>query len=259
MAFYGKVALVTGGASGMGKVAAMRLAQQGVKVAIVDLNADALTETAAQSDNLSPFQCDVSDLEQVEKLIADVEASLGPIDRLMHCAAIMPGQSLKDMSAANTTKMMAINYGGTVNMVKSVWPLMERRGSGDIIMFGSMAGEVLTHNLGAYCATKAATNVFAETLHYENKQSPIRFLLVCPPMVNTPLVNQAVEHGPGSIVGARKSGRMASPESIIDAVESAIEKGKWRVTPGEAGFMMLWRRLFPGLLWKVMEKANKVS
>jgi hypothetical protein len=43
----------------------------------------------------------------------------------------------------------------------------------------------------------------------------------------------------------------------VDAVEAALEKGKWRVTPGEAGFMMLWRRLFPGLLWKVMEKANK--
>jgi NAD(P)-dependent dehydrogenase (short-subunit alcohol dehydrogenase family) len=259
MAFYGKVALVTGGASGIGKVAATRLASQGARVAIVDLNADALAETAATSENLMAFQCDVSDQQQVATLIADVEASLGPVDRLVHCAAIMPGQSLKDMPAANITSMMAINYGGTVNMVKTVWPLMEQRGAGDIIMFGSMAGEVLTHNLGAYCATKAATNVFAETLYYENKLSPIRFLLVCPPMVNTPLVNQAVEHGPGSVASAQKSGRMASPESIIDAVEKAIEKGKWRVTPGEAGFMMLWRRLFPGLLWKLMEKVNKAS
>ena len=258
MAFHGKVAIVTGGASGMGRVAALRLANQGAKVAIVDLNEKALADTSEESINITPYKCDVSDLQQVEKLVADVESAIGPVDRLTHCAAIMPGQSLKDMPADNINTMMAINYGGTVNLVKTLMPLMEARGSGDIIMFGSMAGDVLTHNLGAYCATKSATNTFAEVLIHENKNSPIRFLLVCPPMVNTPLVDQAVEHGPGSLQGAKEAGRMASPESIIDALENAIEKGKWVVRPAEARFMVLWRRLFPGLLWRLMEKANKV-
>ncbi len=258
MAFHGKVAVVTGGASGMGRVAALRLALQGAKVAIVDLNDRALQEAAAESDNITPFKCDVSNLQQVQQLVSDIETMVGPVDRLIHCAAIMPGQSLQDMPAEKITQMMAINYGGTVNMVKTMMPLMQQRGSGDIIMFGSMAGDVLTHHLGAYCATKSATNTFAEILVKENLNSPLRFLLVCPPMVNTPLVKQAIDHGPGSIQTAKSSGRMASPESIIDAVEAAIEKGKWVVRPGEAGFMMLWRRLFPGLLWKLMEKANKV-
>ncbi|WP_101760601.1 SDR family oxidoreductase [Oceanicoccus sp. KOV_DT_Chl] len=259
MAFHGKVALVTGGASGMGRVAALRLANQGASVAIVDLNDKALSETAEESINITPFKCDVSDLAQVQQLIAEVESTMGPIDRVTHCAAIMPGQSLVDMPAENITKMMAINYGGTVNIVKTLMPLMEQRGTGDIIMFGSMAGDVLTHNLGAYCATKSATNTFAEVLIHENKHSPIRFLLVCPPMVNTPLVKQAIEHGPGSLQGAKDSGRMASPESIVDAVETAIEKGRWVVRPGDAAFMVWWRRLFPGLLWWVMAKANKVA
>lgn len=258
MAFHGNLAVVTGGASGMGRVASLRLAQQGVKVAIVDLNDRALQETAAESDNITPFKCDVSDLEQVKQLIGTIESTLGPIDRLTHCAAIMPGQSLQDMPAEKITGMMNINYGGTVNLVKTVMPLMEQRGSGDIIMFGSMAGDVLTHNLGAYCASKSATNTFAEVLVRENLDSPIRLLLVCPPMVNTPLVKQAIDHGPGSLQMAKDSGRMATPESIIDAIEVAIEKGRWVVRPGEAAFMVLWRRLFPGLLWKVMEKVNKV-
>jgi NAD(P)-dependent dehydrogenase (short-subunit alcohol dehydrogenase family) len=258
MAFHGNVAVVTGGASGMGRIAALRLAHQGARVAIVDLNDRALQETAAESDNITPFKCDVSDLEQVQQLIQDVESTVGPIDRLTHCAAIMPGQSLKDMPAENITRMMSINYGGTVNLVKTVMPLMEQRGSGDIIMFGSMAGDVLTHNLGGYCATKSATNTFAEVLVRENLNSPIRFLLVCPPMVNTPLVKQAMDNGPGSLHMALDSGRMATPESIIDATETALEKGRWVVRPGEAAFMVLWRRLFPGLLWMVMAKANKV-
>lgn len=259
MAFHGKVALVTGGASGMGRLTALRLAAQGAKVAIFDLNEENLAATAAESENIKAYKCDVSDLQQCRERIDEVEKDLGPIDRLTHCAAIMPGQSMKAMPAETITRMMTINYGGTVNMVKTVWELMDQRGRGDIIMFGSMAGDVLTHNLGAYCATKSATNTFAEVLVHENKNSPIRFLLVCPPAVNTPLVSQALEDGPPSLQGALDANRLATPESIIDAIEVAIEKGKWVVRPGEAKVMVVMRRLFPGFLWWIMEKFNKVS
>jgi NAD(P)-dependent dehydrogenase (short-subunit alcohol dehydrogenase family) len=259
MAFHGKVALVTGGASGMGKLTALRLARQGAKVAIFDLNEDALSATAAESPNITAFTCDVSDLNQVQALVAEVETTVGPIDRLTHCAAIMPGQSLRDMPAEKINQTMSVNYFGTVNMVKTLMPLMEQRGTGDIIIFGSMLGDVPMHNLGAYCATKSATNAFAEILVHENKDSPIRFLLVCPPMVDTPLVNQAVQDGPEGLKEAKRTGKMSSPESIIDATEKALEKGQWLVRPNEAGFLVLWRRLFPGLLWKMMAKANKVG
>jgi NAD(P)-dependent dehydrogenase (short-subunit alcohol dehydrogenase family) len=243
MAFKGKVALVTGGASGMGQLDALRLARQGAKVAILDLNDKGLQETAAQSPNIKAYKCD-----------------LGSVDRLVHCAAIMPGQSLKDMPAELINKVMAINYFGTVNLTKTLMPLMEKRGSGDIILYGSMAGSVLTHNLGAYCATKSAINSFAEVLVRENKHSPIRFLLVCPPMVNTPLVSQATAHGPESLKDSAKTGKnMAQPQEIIDAVEAALDRGDWVVRPKPAAFMMLWRRLFPASLWLVMEKANKVA
>jgi len=260
MAFKGKVALVTGGASGMGQLDAVRLAKQGAKVAILDLNDKGLQETAAQSSNIKAYKCDVSDLENVRQVIAQVEQDLGPVDRLVHCAAIMPGQSLKDMPAELINKVMAINYFGTVNLTKVLMPLMEKRGGGDIILYGSMAGSVLTHNLGAYCATKSAINSFAEILVRENKHSPIRFLLVCPPMVNTPLVSQATAHGPESLKNSAKTGKnMAQPQEIIDAVEAALDRGDWVVRPKPAGFMMLWRRLFPDSMWWVMEKANKVA
>jgi len=260
MAFHGKVALITGGASVMGQLDALRLARQGAKVAILDLNEKGLADTAAQSDNIKAYKCDVTNLEQVQQVIAQVEQELGPIDRLVHCAAIMPGQSIKDMPAELINKVMAINYFGTVNLTKVLMPLMEARGRGDLILYGSMAGSVLTHNLGAYCATKAAINAFVEILVRENKHSPLRILLVCPPMVNTPLVSQATAHGPESLKDSAKTGKnMAQPQEIIDAVEAALERGDWVVRPNPAGFMMLWRRLFPGSLWWIMEKANKVG
>lgn len=258
MAFHGKVAVVTGAASGMGQLAAQRLADQGARVAAVDLNQQGLEKTAAHSANITPFVCDVSDTRAVERVVAEIQSQLGDIDRLTHCAGIMPGASLVKMPTEQNLRLMAINYGGTVNFTKAVLPGMLARRRGDMIIFGSMAGEVLTHNLGAYSATKAATNVYAEILYRENRHSGVRFLLVCPPAVNTPLVNQALDDGPPSLKGAKSSGRLSAPASILDAVEVAIEKGKWVVKPGEAAFMMLWRRLFPNLLWKLMEKANKV-
>ena len=260
MAFQGKVALITGGASGMGQLDALRLAGQGAKVAILDLNEKGLADTAARSPNIKAYKCDVTNLEQVQQIVAQVEQELGPVDRLVHCAAIMPGQSIKDMPAELINKVMAINFFGTVNLIKTLMPLMEARGRGDLILYGSMAGAVLTHNLGAYSATKAAINAFVEILVRENKHSPLRILLVCPPMVNTPLVSQATAHGPESLKDSARTGKnMAQPQEIIDAVEAALERGDWVVRPKPAGFMMLWRRLFPGALWWVMEKANKVS
>ena len=258
MAFYGKVAVVTGSASGMGQIAARRLADAGATVAAVDVNEEGLAETAASSPNIHPYRCDVSSLDDVRATIRQIEADLGPIDRLTHAAAIMPAGLLADMPAELINKQMLINYCGTVNMVKTVLePMLERR-KGDIIMFGSMAGDVLTSHLGAYCATKSATNSFGEILIEELRNSGLRILLVCPPMVNTPLIKQAlVDHGFESLQSSTKTGRMADPQKIIDAIEEGIEKGKQIVRPAEAAFMVRWRRFAPRLLWKMIHKANQ--
>lgn len=256
------VALVTGGASGMGRLAALQLAKRGAKVAIVDMNDENLSATAAESDNISAHKCDVTDIDAVQELVQKVEDELGPIDRLTHCAAIMPGDSIQNQSIELTNKQMIINYCGTVNMVKTVMDRMEQRGSGQIAVFGSMAGEVLTHGLGGYCATKAATNVWVEVLAEEMRNSPVHYLLVCPPAVNTPLVKQAIEKGPGSLKGAAEKKQMSDPQTIVDAVDAAFAEGKrknnWRICPDGAGKLMLFRRLAPGLMWKLMRKANEV-
>jgi len=251
-----KVAVVTGGASGIGLLVAKEFARAGSRVAIVDINPEALEKVVDSKEGFIPFLCDLSDEAATRALVADIRSSVGEIDRLVHCAAIMPAGPLVDMGAALTNKVMAVNYMGTVNITQAVLPGMLERNAGDITVIGSMAGSVLTHGLGAYCVSKAATNTYVEILQEENRNSGVHIMLVCPPMVNTPLLEQAGSTGPASLQLARATDRMATPESIVVAINRGLAQRKKVVRPGEAGIFMWLRRFSPSLVWWIMRKAN---
>lgn len=254
----GKVALVTGGASGMGQIAARRLAAQGAKVAIFDVNEEALAATAAEADNITAFRCDISNLSEVEAKVAEVEQSLGPVDLLLHAAALMPSFQLSEHTHDNMERLFRINYFGTTYMVRAVLPAMTARGTGRIVTFGSIAGVAPVPKMGAYCATKAAVNVYMEVLQNEIRNTGVRAHLVCPPAVNTPLVDQTINTDtPGSILEAKKSGRLADPEKMIDAIEKGLRKDKDIIYPGEARFLYFWRALLPSLWWKTVMRFEK--
>jgi len=254
----GKVAIVTGGASGMGQITARRLAKQGAKVAIFDVNDKGLQDTAAESANITAYHCDISSLQDVESKVAAVAAELGPIELLVHAAALMPSHKLIDHTHEGMEKLFRINYFGTTYMVRSVLPAMTARGRGRIIAFGSIAGIALVPKMGAYCATKAAVNAYIEVLQNEVRSSGVRVHLVCPPAVNTPLVDQTIATDtPGSIIEAKKSGRLADPEKMIDAIEKGVRKDQDIIYPKEAKLLYLWRALFPKLWWKVVMNFEK--
>ena len=253
-----QVALVTGGASGMGQIYARRLAARGTRVAIFDVNQQGLDATAAESDNITAFHCDISSLEDVNNKVARVEEQLGPVDLLVHAAALMPAYALAEHSHEGMEQLFRINYFGTTYMVRAVLPSMQARKSGRIIAFGSIAGTALVPKMGAYCATKAAVNAYIEVLQNEIRDSGVRAHLVCPPAVNTPLVDQTLDtDSPGSIKESKEKGRLADPEKMIDAIEKGVARDKDIIYPSEARFLYYWRALAPGLWWKTVMKFEK--
>ena len=151
-----QVAIVTGGGSGMGQIIAKRLADRGAKVAIFDVNEDGMATTATHSATIKAYRCDISQSEGVNAAVAQVIADLGPVDLLVHAAALMPSHKLVDETHEGMERLFQINYFGTVYMVRAVLDGMMERNSGRIIAFGSIAGEVPVPHMGAYCATKAA-------------------------------------------------------------------------------------------------------
>jgi short-subunit dehydrogenase len=254
-----RVAVVTGGASGLGRILALRMAAQGIRVAVVDRDREALTAVASESSNVHPVRCDVSSSEELGAALAEVESKLGVVDRMVTCAAIMPTSQLGDQETRDIQQVMAVNYGGTVNAVQAVLPAMVRRRAGELIIFGSTGGSVLVPDCGAYCASKAATNVYGEMLIEELRGSGVRVMLVCPPLVDTPLLQQAVAtSNPKIISDSIAKNRFADPEFIIDEVEKALAKRTEILIPGAEAKAVMWlRRMSPGFLWRVVRLANR--
>jgi len=254
MAFEGQVALVTGAASGMGRLASERLAAGGAKVAALDLNEEGLRQAASGHQAIRSWPVDVTNPQAVESAVKEVERELGPIDRVVNAAAILPTRLLLEQPREEILRIMDVNYGGTVSVTMATLPGMVERGRGDLINFASMAGWVPTPHFGAYNASKFAVVAFTEVLAQENRKSGVRFACVCPPPVDTPLLAQATSKP--KILDQMPPIR---PEAVLDATERCLAKGQLFVFPGrgtKAGWR--FRRWFPGLVWRQLRKLEGV-
>lgn len=248
MEMQGKVVLVTGGGSGMGSLACRLMSQRGARVMALDVNEKGLADTAQNDPNIVTRRVDVTDFAAVSAAVGEAEDTLGPIHRVYNAAAIMPLGKLLDQDNATVHRIMAINYGGLVNVAQAALPAMVRRGRGDFVSFSSMAGIIPSLMTGAYNASKFAVSAFTEVLYHENRASGVRFCCVCPPAVATPLLEQ------GYATVMPKTIEMLTPiepREVLDAIEAALARGKFWVFPDKfarQGYVM--RRLFPNLVWK---------
>jgi NAD(P)-dependent dehydrogenase (short-subunit alcohol dehydrogenase family) len=231
----------------MGRLASRRLAAAGAVVAAVDVHEAGLRETAAGAPGIRCFVQDVTDGPAVSELVQRVETELGPIDRVLNAAAIMPTALLLDQDTALIHRIMDINYGGTVNVTRAALPGMLARGRGDLVNFASLAGWSPALHFGAYNASKFAVVAYSEVLYHENRGRGVRFACVCPPPVATPLLDQAVSR-PRIL---ERMGKPIAPDLVLDAIEAALEAGRLFVFPGPGTrFSVLLRRWFPGLVWR---------
>ncbi len=245
MSFAGQVVFITGGGSGMGRLAAQRMADAGAKVAAVDINEAGLAETAEGREGIHTWRLDVTDNQAVLGTVKEVEDRLGPIDRVYNAAAIMPTGLLMEQDTETILRIMEIDYNGVVHVAKAVLPGMLERGRGDLINFASIAGWGPTLHFGAYNAAKFAVVAFSEVLHHENRDKGVRIIAVCPPPVATPLLEQAT-----SKPKVLEVGKPIPPGLVLDAIERDLAKGKPFCFPnGQTKLAQVMRRLVPGLVW----------
>src|SRR3954447_4909577 len=190
MRLEGRTALVTGGAGGIGAATARRLAAEGARVAVGDLDVDAAREVAAEIDGLAT-ELDVTDTASVGRAVATVADALGPVDVLVNNAGtdrfaffVKTDQALWDL-------VLAVNLRGVLACTHAVLGSMQERGGGTIVNVASEAGRIGSQGSATYSAAKAGVIGFTKAIARESARFGVRCNAVAPGPIETPLLNSA--------------------------------------------------------------------
>ena len=183
----GKAALVTGGGAGIGRAIALRLAEQGCSLGLIDVSGDDLTSVAAEigSTGRAAFseRADVSDEGAVGSAVAGLAEKLGRVDILVNCAGILRLGALADISLEDWRDTFRVNVDGVFHTSRAAIPHLRRHGSGRVINISSWLGKSGKAHYGAYCASKAAIISLTETMALELAGDGITVNAICPGII----------------------------------------------------------------------------
>lgn len=191
-----KVAIVTGGATGIGRAAAILFAQEGAKVAIADLNEEEAKNAVSEIQSLGSLasdaiflKTDVSLESEVIRFMSEVERTFGKLDLLVNAAGILKGEydQVEAFDATIWDEVLGVNLKGSFLVAKHATPLLKKNGSGVIILIASGAGVRGGSSSLAYGSSKGGVQGFAFTLSQQLEPHNIRVNVVCPGNIATPL------------------------------------------------------------------------
>jgi 3-oxoacyl-[acyl-carrier protein] reductase len=185
----GQAAFITGGSRGIGFGIAHSLAGQGFNVAITGRSASSLAEAKttlqAVGATVETFAVDVRDHAGVAAAVAATGARFGGLDVVVNNAGIGTFATIEDMTAEQWSEVIDTNITGVFNVCHAVLPLLKQRGGGYIFNISSLAGKNPFVGAGAYCASKAALNLFSEVLNQEIRHDKIKVTTIAPGSVAT--------------------------------------------------------------------------
>jgi 3-oxoacyl-[acyl-carrier protein] reductase len=208
--FSGQVALVTGGASGIGGAAAARLRAGGAEVAVFDRE---------PVEGYVSVTGDIASSADVNAAVAQVESELGRIDVLVNSAGI-PGASLKtvDVTDEEWERVFAINTHGSFYMCRAVLPGMIERGYGRIVLVASIAGKEGNPMAGAYSASKAAVIAMTKAIGKDVAGTGVLVNCIAPAVIETPILDDLSQNHIDYMVERIPLGRMGKAEEVATLI-----------------------------------------
>ena len=244
--FKGKRAIVTGASSGIGKGIAMRFAKMGVKVILAARRQLELEEVAAEirshGGTAIVTPCDVTNPEDVARVVQTAVDELGGVDIMVNCAGIAGPMAFEDTPPERFRQHMDVNYFGAVEFVRNVLPLMKEQGSGYIVNISSITGLKGLPTYTSYGASKFAIRGFSDSLRHEVKKYGIKVSVVAPPGVHTPMVDDDLESHPDWF----HKFKVIEVDQVLNKMISGMRKGRFLIlVSADSKLMYAMLRFFP--------------
>jgi 2-hydroxycyclohexanecarboxyl-CoA dehydrogenase len=233
-----RVAVVTGGGSGMGRAICRHLGDQGHRVGVLDVNADgagevALELQAAGIDALA-VPVDVSERPAVDSALDQVRAAFGPVEIMVTSAGIEGFESFLDISAESWDRMMAVNLTGTFHCLQAVVPDLVTAGWGRIVTISSSSAQSGTRRMAHYVASKGGVIALTKALALDLASSGITVNTIPPGVIDTPMMRRPIESGAMAsmeqVLARAPMGRAGTPDDIAAACAFLCSDGAGYIT-----------------------------
>ncbi len=253
MKVKGKVILVTGGGSGIGRALVLELLSRDASVATLDIDQAGLDETVQLAgeakDRLSTYVVDITDLSAVQALPDKILAKQGVIDGVINNAGIIqPFVRVKDLEHGAIERVMKVNFFGTVNVTKAFLPYLLERPEAHILNMSSMGSYAPVPGQTIYGAAKAAVKLFSEGLNSELMDTNVQVTVIFQGSTNTNIAqNSGITRIPGvDAEEAAASFKVMQPGDAAIQIIDAMEKDKYQAAVGsDASTMWFLSRLAP--------------
>jgi len=190
--YAGKVAIITGGASGIGAALSKELARRGAEVVVADRQIDLAESVAvairAGGGKATAAELDVRSFPSMTRVVTDTVTRSGAVDYFFNNAGIAVGGEMDSYKQSDWDDVIDVNLGGVTHGIQAVYPVMVRQRSGHIVNTASMAGLVCGAGEGSYAATKHAVVGLSKALRIEAKRHDVRVSVLCPGAIRTPIL-----------------------------------------------------------------------
>ncbi|MCP4784874.1 MAG: SDR family oxidoreductase [Fuerstiella sp.] len=220
------VVVVVGGASGIGKACAQAFVREGARVAVWDVSAE--VATLAEHPSIDGWTVDIADETAVQSAVSATESRIGPIQHLVHAAAVGSGKlgfPFTRLQPSDWSRVLEVNVSGMVNVAHAIAPGMAERCAGTMVFVASVAGQIGSPTDPPYSASKAANINFAQVMARDLASSGVRVNTVCPGMVKTPL-NQSVWKSWNDRQGP--SQQLGYDEWAAEKIRQLVPLGRWQ-------------------------------
>jgi meso-butanediol dehydrogenase / (S,S)-butanediol dehydrogenase / diacetyl reductase len=234
----GKVALITGGGTGIGRACALLFAREGAQVGVAGRRAQPLAAVVAEIRDAGgealAVACDVTQAPEVEQAVRAVAARFGRLDIVVNNAGAGLAATAEETSEADWDRLMAVNLKGTFLVSRAALPELRKAGGGAIVNIGSVAGLVGMKQRVAYTAAKGGVTLLTKALALDHAHEGIRVNCICPSLVETELVRELFSTLPEPEAVRRQRiaqiplGRIGRPEDVAQfAVFLASDESSW--------------------------------